>query len=44
MPEKSQDTSDLQSWLSALKALYEGGYGHPALWGTTHYYNSFLLA
>jgi hypothetical protein len=35
MPEKSQDTSDVQSWLSALKALHERSYGHPALWGTT---------
>jgi hypothetical protein len=31
MPEKSQDTSDLQSWLSALKALYERSYGYPYL-------------
>jgi hypothetical protein len=31
MPEKSQDTSDVQSWLSALKAFHERSYGHPAL-------------
>jgi hypothetical protein len=43
MPEKSQDTSDVQSWLSALKALHERSYGHPALWGTTPSHKKTLL-